>query len=70
MGNPDLDEQQVREWADFIKNFKEVIYPDVFEPQGISLGDAMIIFELNSLSNSFDTLNDTLTEEFDDEFNN
>jgi hypothetical protein len=53
----DFTEAIERSWRLYIRHFRDEVYP-MFGEQRISLGDALIIWELNRMKNAITSLAD------------
>lgn len=38
-------------WLEFMARFKKEIYPNIFEPQGLTFGEALLVWEVSNLRN-------------------
>jgi hypothetical protein len=57
-----LDEEIEISWLTFLRRFETQIYPSLFKSSGISMSDAMLLWELSNLRNEITSLREDLSD--------
>ena len=51
-GDFGLDEEAERQWRDYLPDFKRDVWEPLFKPYGVTLGEALIVWKLNTMNNN------------------
>lgn len=63
-----ITEEEVESWEAWLEDFKNLVYPKIFQQHGFTFQEATHLWMTNRLHNRVDALVDALREE-DDGFN-